>query len=117
MHTGRFEIVGLTRSWQGLQAAVASINLAAGHAAYGPLMPGSLPLPAPYAYRCPIRHCNGTCDCSCLDAGFDLIEQQSVGSLCVLSSLNRCSQPGALLSPHLSISSACASFARSAGCS
>jgi 2,2-dialkylglycine decarboxylase (pyruvate) len=81
MHTGRFEIVGLTRSWHGLQAGVASLNLAGGHAGYGPLVPGSLTLPAPYAYRCPIRHCNGTCDCSCLEAGFDVIDQQSVGSL------------------------------------
>jgi 2,2-dialkylglycine decarboxylase (pyruvate) len=84
MHTGRFEIVGLTRSWHGLQAGVASLNLAGGHAGYGPLMPGTLALPAPYAYRCPIRHCTGTCDCSCLKAGFDMIDQQSVGSLCAV---------------------------------
>ena len=79
MYTGRFEMVGLTRSWHGLQAGAASLNLAAGHAGYCPSMPGSLTLPAPYAYRCPIRHCNGNCDCSCLEAGFDLIDQQSVG--------------------------------------
>jgi 2,2-dialkylglycine decarboxylase (pyruvate) len=84
MCTGRFEIVGLTRSWHGLQAGVASLNLAGGHAGYGPLMPGTLALPAPYAYRCPIRHCNGTCDCSCLENGFDMIDQQSVGSLCAV---------------------------------
>jgi 2,2-dialkylglycine decarboxylase (pyruvate) len=84
MYTGRFEIVGLTRSWHGLQAGVASLNLAAGHAGYGPMMPGTLTLPAPYAYRCPIRHCNGNCDCSCLEAGFDLIDQESVGSLCAV---------------------------------
>src|SRR5437868_6896260 len=84
MHTGRFEVVGLTRSWHGLQAGTASLNLAGGHAGYGPLMPGSLTLPAPYAYRCPIRHCNGACDCSCLEAGFNLIDQQSVGSLCAV---------------------------------
>lgn len=84
MHTGRFEVVGLTRSWHGLQAGTASLNLAGGHAGYGPAMPGSLTLPAPYAYRCPIRHCNGSCDCSCLDAGFDMIDQQSIGSLCAV---------------------------------
>ena len=84
MYTGRFEMVGLTRSWHGLQAGAASLNLAAGHAGYGPSMPGSLTLPAPYAYRCPIRHCNGNCDCSCLEAGFDLIDQQSIGSLCAV---------------------------------
>ncbi len=84
MHTGRFEIVGLTRSWHGLQAGVASLNLAGGHAGYGPLMPGTLTLPAPHAYRCPIRHCNGSCDCSCLECGFELIDQQSVGALCAV---------------------------------
>ena len=84
MHTGRFEIVGLTRSWHGLQAGTASLNLAGGHAGYGPMMPGSLTIPAPYAYRCPIRHCNGSCDCSCLEAGFEVIDQQSVGSLCAV---------------------------------
>ncbi len=84
MHTGRFEVVGLTRSWHGLQAGTASLNLAGGHAGYGPAMPGSLTLPAPHAYRCPIRHCNGSCDCTCLDAGFDLVDQQSIGSLCAV---------------------------------
>src|SRR5438876_5576809 len=34
MYTGRFEMVGLTRSWHGLQAGAASLNLAAGHAGY-----------------------------------------------------------------------------------
>jgi 2,2-dialkylglycine decarboxylase (pyruvate) len=84
MHTGRFEIMGLTRSWHGLQAGVASLNLAGGHAGYGPMMPGTLTIPAPYAYRCPIRHCNGTCDCSCLEASFEVIDQQSVGALCAV---------------------------------
>lgn len=84
MHTGRFELVGLTRSWHGLLAGVASVNLAGGHAGYGPLMPGTFALPAPYAYRCPIRHCNGNCDCSCLEVGIEQIDQQSVGSLCAV---------------------------------
>jgi 2,2-dialkylglycine decarboxylase (pyruvate) len=81
MHTGRFEVVGLTRSWHGLQAGAASVNLAGGHAGYGPLMPGSLAIPAPYAYRCPVRHCDGACDCTCLEVGFETIDQQSVGAL------------------------------------
>src|SRR2546423_1442561 len=93
------EIIGLTRSWHGLQAGVASINLAAGHAGYGPLMPGSLTLPAPYAYRCPIRHCNGACDCSCLEAGFNLIDQQSVGSLCAVIAEPVLSAGGVIVPP------------------
>lgn len=81
LHTGRFEVVGLTRSFHGLLAGIASVNFSMAHEGYGPLLPGSFALPAPYAYRCPVRHCAGTCDCTCLDVGFELVDQQSVGSL------------------------------------
>ncbi len=84
MHTGRFEVVGLTRSFHGLLAGIGSVNFSMAHAGYGPLLPGAFALPAPYAYRCPIRHCDGTCDCTCLEAGFELVDQQSVGSLCAV---------------------------------
>lgn len=80
MHTGRFEVVGLTRSFHGLLAGIASVNFSMAHAGYGPLLPGSFALPAPYAYRCPVRHCDGARDCTCLEAGFELVDQQSVGS-------------------------------------
>jgi 2,2-dialkylglycine decarboxylase (pyruvate) len=82
MFTGRFEVVGLTRSFHGLLAGIASVNFSMAHAGYGPLLPCAFALPAPYAYRCPIRHCDGACDCTCLEAGFELVDQQSVGSLC-----------------------------------
>ena len=84
MHTGRFEVVGLARSFHGLLGGIASVNFSMAHAGYGPLLPGAFALPAPYAYRCPIRHCEGACDCTCLEAGFDLVDQQSVGSLCAV---------------------------------
>ncbi|MGH3020833.1 MAG: aminotransferase class III-fold pyridoxal phosphate-dependent enzyme, partial [Gaiellaceae bacterium] len=57
MHTGRFEVVGLTRSFHGLLSGIASVNFSMAHAGYGPLLPGSFAIPAPYAYRCPVRHC------------------------------------------------------------
>ena len=84
MHTGRFEVVGLTRSFHGLLAGIASMTYSMAHAGYGPVLPGTFALPAPYAYRCPIRHCDDTCDCTCLEVGFELVDQQSVGSLCAL---------------------------------
>lgn len=80
LRTGRFEVASLTRSWHGLTGGAAALTLAAGHRGYGPVMPGSFALPAPYAYRCPVRHCDGDCDCTCLEAGFDLFDQASVGS-------------------------------------
>jgi 2,2-dialkylglycine decarboxylase (pyruvate) len=82
MHTGRFELVGLTRSFHGLMAGIASVNFSMAHAGYGPLLPGAFAVPAPYAYRCPVRHCDGACDCTCLEVGFELLDEQSVGSLC-----------------------------------
>jgi 2,2-dialkylglycine decarboxylase (pyruvate) len=84
MRTGRFEVVGLARSFHGLLAGIASVNFSMAHAGYGPLLPGAFALPAPYAYRCPIRHCDGACDCTCLEAGFELVDQQSIGSLCAV---------------------------------
>ena len=84
MHTGRWEVVGLTRSFHGLLSGIASVNFSMAHAGYGPVLPGSFAIPAPYAYRCPVRHCDGACDCTCLEVGFELVDQQSVGSLCAL---------------------------------
>ncbi|UGS36715.1 aspartate aminotransferase family protein [Capillimicrobium parvum] len=78
--TGGFEVLSLTRSWHGMTAGASSVTMSAGRRGYGPAMPGVFALPAPYAYRCPIRHCDGTCDCSCLEAGFDLFDQASVGA-------------------------------------
>jgi 2,2-dialkylglycine decarboxylase (pyruvate) len=80
LHTGGFEVASLTRSWHGLTGGAAAITLAGGRRGYGPPLPGAFALAAPYAYRCPIRHCDGSCDCSCLEAGFDLFDQASVGA-------------------------------------
>jgi 2,2-dialkylglycine decarboxylase (pyruvate) len=84
MVTGRWEVVGLTRSFHGLLSGIASVNFSMAHAGFGPLLPGSFAVPAPYSYRCSVRHCDGACDCTCLEAGFDLVDQQSVGALCAV---------------------------------
>ena len=99
MHSGRFEVVGLTRSFHGLLAGIASVNFSMAHAGYGPLLPGAFALPAPYAYRCPVRHCDGACDCTCLEAGFELVDQQSVGSLCALIAESTGSAGGVIVPP------------------
>lgn len=100
MHTGRFEVAGLTRSFHGLLSGIASINFSMAHAGYGPLLPGAFALPAPYAYRCPVRHCEGACDCTCLEAGFELLDQQSVGSLCALVAEPVLSAGGVIVPPE-----------------
>jgi 2,2-dialkylglycine decarboxylase (pyruvate) len=85
--TGRFEILGLDQSFHGLTAGVASVTYSVGHHGYGPQMPGTSALPAPYAYRCqtrpevPGRPGCGTCDLGCLERGFELFDAASAGSL------------------------------------
>jgi 2,2-dialkylglycine decarboxylase (pyruvate) len=80
LFSGRFEVIALTRSWHGVTAGASAHTYAAGRRGYGPSTPGAFAIPAPYGYRCPIRHCDGNCDCTCLDAGFELFDQASVGA-------------------------------------
>jgi 2,2-dialkylglycine decarboxylase (pyruvate) len=99
LHTGRFEVVGLTRSFHGLLTGVGSVTFSMGRTGYGPMLPGALAVPAPYGYRCPIRHCTGVCDCTCLDAGFQLVDQQSVGSLAAFIAEPVLSAGGVIIPP------------------
>lgn len=84
LYTGGFEIVGFAGSWHGMTAGAQSHTYSLTRRGYGPAMPGSLMLPAPYAYRCPIQHCQGSCDNSCLEYGMKMIDQQSVGAYAAL---------------------------------
>lgn len=78
--TGGFEVLGFTGSWHGMTSGAQSSTYAGARQGYGPMIPGTRALPAPYAYRCPIRHCKGTCDHTCLEVGMDLADRQSVGA-------------------------------------
>lgn len=81
MHTDRFEVIGLTCSWHGMTGGAVASTYSAGRKGYGPAAPGTIAIPAPHAYRCPIRHCRDACDLTCLDVGMDLADRQSVGSM------------------------------------
>jgi 2,2-dialkylglycine decarboxylase (pyruvate) len=81
MHTGRHEVVGFTGSWHGMTAGAISATYVTAHQGYGPHVPGTLAIPAPNAYRCPIRHCKQACDATCLEVGFDMVDAQSCGAL------------------------------------
>jgi 2,2-dialkylglycine decarboxylase (pyruvate) len=84
LHTGKYEIVGLSGAWHGMTSGAQSVNYAAGRQGYGPLLPGSLAIPAPSAYHCPMRHCRDVCDFTCLDVGFEMVDTLSTGSLAAL---------------------------------
>jgi 2,2-dialkylglycine decarboxylase (pyruvate) len=97
--TGGFEIVSLTRSWHGMTSGSQSLTYSAGRRGHGPTMPGVFALPAPYAYRCPVRHCAGTCDHTCLEVGFELYDQQTSGSRAAVVAEPVLSSGGILVPP------------------
>lgn len=80
LHSGGFEVIGFGGSWHGMTAGAQSSTYSLTRRGYGPAIPGNLMLPAPYAYRCPIKHCQGACDNSCLEVGMKWVDQQSVGA-------------------------------------
>ena len=82
--TGGFEIIGLSGSWHGMTAGAQSYTYSKTRKGYGPPIPGSLMIPTPYEYRCPIAHCKGTCDQTCLEVGMQMVDQQSVGEYAAL---------------------------------
>jgi 2,2-dialkylglycine decarboxylase (pyruvate) len=82
LYTGNYEIVSFDRSWHGMTSGAASATFSAGRRGYGPPVPGNLTLPTPNAYRSPFRRGDGSYDWETeLQYGFDLIDQQSSGSL------------------------------------
>ncbi len=79
--TGKFEVIAMSGSWHGTTTGAASATYAHGRKGYGPVMPGSLTIPAPNCYRCPIRHCIETCNLACLEFGFETTDATSVGEI------------------------------------
>ncbi|HSO29928.1 MAG TPA: aspartate aminotransferase family protein [Candidatus Sulfomarinibacteraceae bacterium] len=78
--TGRFRVAGLDQSFHGLTAGAASVTWSVGRSGYGPQLPGVSMIPAPYAYRCPVKRlvgdipgCDG-CDRTCLERGFEAFD-------------------------------------------
>jgi 2,2-dialkylglycine decarboxylase (pyruvate) len=78
--SGGFEVLALTGSWHGITSGASSSTYNGGRTGYGPSVPGTMALPGPNCYRCPIRHCRDRCDMTCPEAGFALYDSQSVGA-------------------------------------
>ena len=82
LYTGRHEVVAFDQSWHGMSSGAASATFSAGRRGYGPLMPGTLTLPTPNAYRSPFRTGDGGYDWEAeLDYGLRMLDRQSTGSL------------------------------------
>ncbi|MET3476229.1 aspartate aminotransferase family protein [Variovorax atrisoli] len=99
--TGRYEIVGLNGGWHGVTGGIASLTFAGRHHVdYGPRKPGTMSIPAPNCYRCPVRHCRDACDTTCLDVGFDMVDAQSGGSLAAFIAEPVLSSGGVIVPPR-----------------
>ncbi|NLX00719.1 MAG: aspartate aminotransferase family protein [Actinomycetales bacterium] len=82
LYTGRHEVVAFDQSWHGMSSGAASTTFSAGRRGYGPMMPGTLTLPTPNAYRSPFRATDGGYDWEAeLDYGLRMLDRQSTGSL------------------------------------
>lgn len=80
--TGGYEIASPHVSFHGLSDTTRSVTYAGWHKGYGPYVPGTHAILAPYQYRCPVG-LNGSacCNFSCLDASFELLDAQTDGQL------------------------------------
>ena len=80
--TGKFEIVSFSRSWHGMTQAAVNATYSVSRRGYGPVTPGNIAIPTPDPYRPDFRTPDGEFDWQRqLDAAFDLVDAQSVGSL------------------------------------
>jgi len=80
--TGRFEIISFYGGFHGrTYAALSAGGLPGPKKGYGPTAPGSIRVPFPYCYRCPLRADPATCDMLCLDYLEDAVRANSTGSL------------------------------------
>lgn len=80
MYTGGYEVLALAGSWHGMTAGASSSTYAGGHRGYGPALPGTMAIPAPNCFRCPIRHCRDQCELTCVEVGFAMYDEQTVGA-------------------------------------
>jgi 2,2-dialkylglycine decarboxylase (pyruvate) len=79
--TGKYEIVSFAQSWHGMTGGASSATYSAGRRGYGPSAVGSFAIPAPNPYR-PRFEKDGVIDWQKeLDYGFELVDNQSNGSL------------------------------------
>jgi 2,2-dialkylglycine decarboxylase (pyruvate) len=83
-YTGGFEVASPHVSFHGFSEASRALTFAGWHAGYGPMVPGSYAIMAPYCYRCPISQTFPGCELACLKGSLELLDAQSTGNLAAI---------------------------------
>lgn len=79
--TGGYEVAGTHLGFHGYSDTTRGVSFIASRRGY-PMHPdGAHAIFTPYCYRCPLQKTFPECDIACLDASFELLDQQIVESL------------------------------------
>ncbi|MCP3991355.1 MAG: aspartate aminotransferase family protein [Actinomycetia bacterium] len=81
MATGRWETVGVSRSYHGHTAGAAAVTFLPRRLGTGPAQIGVHAMPAPYCFRCPLTAEYPACGFACAEVGFAAIDAQRTGEV------------------------------------
>lgn len=76
MATGRWETIGVSRSYHGHTAGAAGVTFLPRRQGSGPGQPGVHAIPAPYCFRCPLGTTYPECGFACVDVGMAAVDTQ-----------------------------------------
>jgi len=76
MATGRWETIGVSRSYHGHTAGAAGVTFLPRRQGSGPGQPGVHAIPAPYCFRCPLGATYPECEFACVDVGMTAVDTQ-----------------------------------------
>ena len=81
MATGRWETIGVARSYHGHTAGAAAVTFLPRRFGTGPAAPGAHAIPAPYCFRCPLGATFPECGFACVDVGMATVNAQRTGEV------------------------------------
>lgn len=100
MATGRWETIGVSRSYHGHTAGAAAVTFLPRRFGVGPAQPGVHAIPAPYCFRCPVGATYPKCEFACVDVGMAIVDAQRTGEIaaCIVEPI--LSSGGMIEPPH-----------------
>lgn len=80
--TGRFEVISFAESFHGKTIGAMSMSgLPGTRGGLGPAVPGTIVVPYPTQYRCPVFRGERCCDLTCFDVAVEVARVNSVGAI------------------------------------